>query len=306
MAPLRATAASDSTSLIYFSAGWRSIDSAPQNVVQLGAMYRCGSSWCADQEDFEGHRNLPREPVAARHEMQAPGGKKQGCIDEPLTTIRGSLALQQPATVTATETGMHWQIGEREYEWRRDASPAGGWLLESIKVRGALIRFAQPVGYAYEADLSTSPVRSLDELEGYFDGEIQHKDMTTGVLSDWLHKASSIDVSKFRSSATGSPVIGFVAPGRPEVERRFGRPTWVQHSMLLLAPLSSKLRYVLHEYGHDFNGNGCFDEPGHNKLLLPVRNQQRVQALLYIEYTPDPRDGVPMISIGRYSRRISR
>jgi hypothetical protein len=45
---------------------------------------------------------------------------------------------------------------------------------------------------------------------------------------------------------------------------------------------------------------GCFDEFGHNKLLLPVLHGGAVSAFVFIEYSPDTRDGVPMISVGRY------
>ena len=63
-----------------------------------------------------------------------------------------------------------------------------------------------------------------------------------------------------------------------------------------------RLRYYNHEYGHDFNANGCFDEFGHNKLMLPILRNSAVIAFLFIEYTPDKLDGVPMLSVGRYFR----
>jgi len=161
----------------------------------------------------------------------------------------------------------------------------------------------QPVGFAYESeDLTGRQIRSADFI-AYFDGQIAHKNMLMGVLDEWFQKRSIIDLRKFRSSSA-SPVMGFDQPGLPDVVRKYNKPMmWVHNSVLPPQVISGRLNYIHHEYGHDFNTNGCFDEFGHNKLLLPVLHGGLISALVYIEYTPDPRDGVPMISVGRYFRK---
>jgi hypothetical protein len=127
--------------------------------------------------------------------------------------------------------------------------------------------------------------------------------MLMGVMDEWFQKQSSLDFRKFRTFSS-SQVMGFDQPARSEVVRKYNKPMmWVQHSVLPSQASAGRLNYLLHEYGHDFNANGCFDEFGHNKLLLPVLHGGAIAAFVYIEYSPDTRDGVPMISVGRYFRR---
>lgn len=300
-AAAQASPATERASIFYFAAGWRD-EAKAENVVELGAVYACATGWCADLETFSGHANLPLQPLPERHEMHTPEGKRR-CADGPLNTVQGSRARHRSAKVSVTEGGLRWEIDGRAYEWLRDTSPAGGFVLNTIDKPGGATPLDQTVGFAYEADESASRQSSLSELNGAFDGEIQHKDALAAVSDAWKPKGSSLDFRKFMQSTTGSAVRGYAAPGHPDVERRIGKRLWVQHSLLLLAPQSPTLRYVLHDYGHDFDGDSCFDEQGHNKLMLPVRSRQQTRALVYIEYTQDKRDGVPMISVGRYFRR---
>src|SRR5262245_57010967 len=74
--------------VLYFSVGWRVNEPLPQNVLQLGIVFRCGVAWCFEYEEFPGKDNLPRAPLPYRHEMVAPYGKNR-CTDEYLTTIHG-------------------------------------------------------------------------------------------------------------------------------------------------------------------------------------------------------------------------
>ena len=98
--------------------------------------------------------------------------------------------------------------------------------------------------------------------------------------------------------------MGFDQPALPEIVRKYNKPMmWAHHSVLPPHANVRRLNYLLHEYGHAFNPNGCFDEFGHNNLLLPVHHGGAVSGFVYIEYSPDKRDGVPMISVGRYFRK---
>jgi len=106
-----------------------------------------------------------------------------------------------------------------------------------------------------------------------------------------LQKQSSLNFRKFSSSSV-ILLMGWYQPGLPEVVHDYNKPMmWVHHSVLTPEAISGRLNYILHEYGHDFNANGCFDEFGHNKLLLPVLHHDLLSALVYIEYTLDTRDG---------------
>jgi hypothetical protein len=255
-----------------------------------------------EYEEFSGKDNLPRSPLPYNHEMAAPYGTHR-CADEHLTTIHGVIHSDLPAQVTGNERAFILRTGGYEYTWERDASPAGGFLLVSARGSSNEGVFEQPVGFAYESeDLGERQIQPGD-LIANFDGQIAHKNMLMGDTDDWMQKPSTIDFYKFRPSSS-SPVMGFDQPALPEVVRKYKKPMmWVHHSLLTPQANSGRLNYLLHEYGHDFNTNGCFDEFGHNKLLLPVLHRGLISALVYIEYTPDTRDGVPMISVGRYFRK---
>ena len=255
-----------------------------------------------EYEEFPGKDNLPRTPLPYRHEMAASYGNHL-CADEHITTIHGATHSDLPARITDNERGFVLLAGRYEYTWVRDTSPAGGFLLVDVRGSDNDLMFEQPVGFAYESEEQGGRQIRPGDLSVYFDGQIAHKNTHMGVMDDWSQKQSSLDFRKFRSSSI-SPVMGFDHPGLPDVVRRYNKPMmWVHHSVLTPQANSGRLNYILHEYGHDFNANGCFDEFGHNKLLLPVLHGGAVSALVYIEYSPDKRDGVPMISVGRYFRK---
>jgi len=288
--------------VLYFSAGWRVSQPAPQNVLQLGAVFRCGVDWCMEYEEFYGKDNLPRSPLSYRHEMDAPYGTGR-CTNEQVTTIHGVIHNDVPVQVIDERRGFVLRAGVYEYTWERDTSPAGGFVLVNARETGSDGAFEQPVGFAYESeDQRGWQIRPAD-LSGHFGGQIAHKDMLMGAMDDWSKKESSIDFRKFTSSST-QPLMGWDIPALPDVVKKYKKPMmWVHHSVLTPQADSGRLHYILHEYGHDFNANGCFDEFGHNKLLLPVFHSDLISAFVYIEYNPDPRDGVPMISVGRYYRK---
>jgi hypothetical protein len=288
--------------VLYFAAGWRVNEPSLQNVLQLGIAFRCGTTWCIEYEEFPGKDNLPRTPLPYRHEMAAPYGNHR-CTDEHLTTIHGVIHSDLPAQLIDNERGFVVRAGLYEYIWERDTSPAGGFVLVKAGGTGSDVAFEQPVGFAYESEDMTGRQIRPGDLITYFDGQIAHKTMLMGIMDDWSQKQSSLDFRKFSSSSV-IPLMGLDLPGQPDVVRKYNKPMmWVHHSVLTPQATSGRLNYILHEYGHDFNVNGCFDEFGHNKLLLPVLHVGLISALVYIEYSPNPREGMPMISVGRYFRR---
>ncbi len=287
---------------LYFSAGWRVSEPLPLNMLQLGIVFRCGAAWCMEYEEYSGKDNLPRSPLPYSHEMIAPYGNHR-CTDEHLTTINGGAHSDLPARIIDNDRGFVLVIDRYEYTWERDTSPAGGFVLVNVRGSDNEVAFEQPVGFAYESEDQMGRQIRPSDLNGYFDGQIAHKNTLMGVMDEWSKKQSSLDFRKFRISSS-SPVMGFDQPGLPDVVRKYNKPMmWVHHSVLPPQANVGRLNYLLHEYGHDFNANGCFDEFGHNKLLLPVLQGGVISALVYIEYSPDKRDGVPMISVGRYFRK---
>lgn len=301
LAPALAPAAAAALPLAYcFSAGWRSGGAQGHTWVALGVVYRGDDGWCAEIEAFSGRANLPLVPLSERHAMHTPSGQQQ-CFDGPIKTVNGMRTEERGVGVSIDADGLRWRLGGRAFEWRRDA--LGGFVLAELGDPGTADGAVdQAVGFAYEADEFSSAFGSPQDL-GAFDGEIQHKNANSTAGAPWEHKRSTMDFARFAHVRPGSAVRNFAVPGQAHVVARYGKPMWVQHGLLLLPPASPRLRWLLHEYGHDFNHNGCFDEQGHNKLMLPVLQRGQVEALVYVEYTPDPRDGVPMVSVGRYFKR---
>ncbi|MBI5315648.1 MAG: hypothetical protein HZB34_06735 [Nitrospirae bacterium] len=254
-----------------------------------------------EYEEFLGKDNLPRAPLTFRHEMDAPYGAHR-CTNEQITTIHGIIHSGVPALVIDEERGLVIRAGIYEYTWDRDTSPAGGFVLVKARDTGSDVPFKQPVGFAYESEDHTGRQIRPGDLSTYFDGEVAHKNMLMGVMDEWSQKQSSLNLQKFKTASISS-VMALDLPALPGVALKYRKPMmWVHHSVLTPQANSGRLNYILHEYGHDFNANGCFDEFGHNKLLLPVLRGGVISALVYIEYSPDTRDGVPMISVGRYFR----
>lgn len=286
---------------IKYAVGWRINDPSPQNVLQLGIIFRCGADWCVEFEEFPGKDNLPRMPLPYRHEMVAPYGKHR-CSDGYFTTVHGKVYTDVRARLVHADRRLSVGTERYEYTWERDTSPAGGYVLVKARDIGSDVAFDQVVGFAYESEDQMGRQIRLGDLNAYFNGEIAHKNTRMDVKDDWSQKQSTIDFRKFRYSHD-SQLMEYDLPGLPDVVRRFNKPVWVHHSVLAAPAVSARLSYILHEYGHDSNANGCFDEFGHNKLLLPVSHGGLISALIYIEYTHDKLDGVPMMSVGRYFRR---
>lgn len=298
----RAAALEPDTKAFSFAVGWRTIAGQPENEVQLGVIYRCQSDWCASVESFSGKENYSRRPIGLRHQMVAPY-PRLNCNDEYLTTVEGVASVTNQVTVEQGDKALTLTIGTYTYSWTQDHSTKGSYFLAGVKNLRTGGSLEQAVGYAYQGSGSASELTGIEQLGGFFSGEIDHKDTLAGVSAEWKHTATSIDVRKFRRYSDRADVASYSQPGHPDVLKRMRFPIWVHNSLAILPMRGEGLRYVLHEYGHDFNGNGCFDEFGHNKLMLPVQRDGNTIALVFVEYTPDNLDGVPMLSVGRYFQK---
>ena len=287
--------------MIYFSTGWRVNEGVPQNVLQLGTLYRCQTGWCAEVEEFDGNRNIDRQTLPFRHHMRAPY-RSSSCNDGLLTVIHGNRTTIHDAIVNELGATLTVQAGPYTYVWQRDNSPSDGFVLMSGQRTESKANFAQPVGFAYKSDDAT--FTSFDQLQFYaaYDGNIAHKNMLKRVQDEWETSNSSLMFNRF-TKEQGSPVYGYTTKGLESVNMKYGKEMYAQNSILPPIDNGQRLRYFLHEYGHDFNRNGCFDDLGHNKMMLPVLQQGLVVAFVYVEYTYDPKDSIPMLSVGRYQRR---
>jgi len=282
----------------YFAVGYR-IESVPaQNILQLGVVEPCADAWCLRIRRYEGVKNLPRIRTTFQHHMKAPF-RSPRCMDEWITTIDGEQQGPIQGSVNPTQEGWEFVGGGFRYVWGNDPKLPGANILKNISDPIFPSATDQVVGFAFHSRSARGKTIVQKDLMYRFDGYIYHKNTLKSVVDNWEGKTSSFDFSKFSASEDGK-VLYLTQPGNREVVARKGKELWVQHSVVLQRGADDLLP-VLHEYGHDFNMNGCFDEFGHNKLMLPIVNENGgIYAFVYVEYSPDKLDGVPMISVGRY------
>jgi hypothetical protein len=67
--------------------------------------------------------------------------------------------------------------------------------------------------------------------------------------------------------------------------------------LLNYAPWSRNLMYV--NGGHDFNMNGCYEESGHQLMILADRGAEGVGRAVVLEYSAES-DGWPLLGVGFY------
>jgi hypothetical protein len=273
----------------------------PENVLVLGSIYPCPPGWCAIVEEFPGHLNLHRQQLDYRHGMKQNSHAKN-CTDEFLTTIHGA-ELPAKLKVDGDETII--ETGGYRYVWRKDQVVKTGFLLSDVVVTAPIaVPYSQPVGFLFASDDARDIRFERGQFNAYFEGNLAHKNMLKGVQDDWELSRTSLDFRKFSVATALSPVLGLTQSGLPDVLKRYKKPFEAHHSILPPQGESrDHLRFFNHEYGHDFNANGCFDDFGHNKMMLPIVSNNLISAFVFVEYTYDKKDGVPMLSVGRYFRK---
>lgn len=290
--------ANDQSQVITYSAGYRIVGANAHNVVELGIITSCGQALCMKYARYDGEKNIPRVPTEYRHAMRAPF-RSPKCHDELIATIIPSEAGEAKVKFNPESDGFSIETDLFNFRWRADPKLTDAYVLAEITQSDNVSRFDQVEGFAFTSHTQVIGSIKATQLAAHFNGEIYHKDTLMGVADDWKFSSSSIDFRHFTVSDTGE-VLMMSQPGHPDVIKRVGKPLWVQNS-IILARGQSPIAPLVQEYGHDFNMNGCFDEFGHNKLLLPIGGEANaIRAFVYIEYSPDKFDGVPMISIGRY------
>jgi hypothetical protein len=282
--------------LFTFAAGYRIDAPSPRNFVEYGVIGKCGNEWCMSVERYDSSKLLSRVPTKYLHEMDAPYGGA-GCLNGPVSRVRFDVVEAEKAQVRQDADGISVETKNFHYRWSIDATASNGYKLVEAVAGG--VRLEQVVGFAFASGHALSGDISPTQLAWKYKGEIYAKTAFTGVAGEWDFKPSIIDFRRFRSTENGA-ILSLTEPGMPAIVKKYGGPMWVHHSIVLSRARKS-IAPLIEEYGHDFNRDGCFNESGHNKLMLPV-GDENVTALVYIEYTADNERGFPMMSVGRYYR----
>ncbi|HJU70325.1 MAG TPA: hypothetical protein VJ603_00605 [Paucimonas sp.] len=283
-----------------FAAGYRSNSANPHNLVEFGVLKNCGKSWCIKIERFDGAKELPRVRTDYKHEMHAPY-RVPSCQDDPITTIKPDQSVDDNVNVQPDTNGFSILTKAFHYHWIIDTKLADGYLLADITPLNGSDKIDQIVGFAFASNFEMKGDVAKTQLMSLYKGEIYHKTALTGVSGEWKFAPSSIDFRRFNETDNGHVLILSQA-GDSSIVKKYGKPMWVQNS-IVLARSNDTIAPLTQEYGHDFNMDGCFNESGHNKLMLPISDgENNVRALIYVEYTPDNIRGFPMLSVGRYYR----
>lgn len=290
----------DLPNVLTFAAGYRLDSPSPRNFVEYGVIRKCGDTWCMNVERYDSAKLLPRAPTKYIHEMNAPyGGTK--CLNGPISRPSKDVVEEETPRINREPDGISVETRNFRYRWAADASAPGGYKLVGIAQRAGGTQLEQTVGFAFASDSPVEENIMPVQVAWKYKGEIYAKTMFTGVSGEWAFKPSIIDFRRFRITENGS-VLALTEPGQPAVVKKYGGPMWV-HNSIILARQRGVIAPVLEEYGHDFNRDGCFNESGHNKMMLPVAGgDSSVRAFVYIEYTADIERGFPMMSVGRYYR----
>lgn len=280
-----------------FATGYKLDAPAPHNIVELGVIKPCGDAMCLDIERYDSAKMLPRIPTKFKHEMHAPYGGAT-CFDGPVETVRGT-AEHEKVYLHGGASGFSVVTHRYLYRWTIDDKAPGGYRIAEITPAGSSSALPQAVGFGFASASELKGDLTQAQLASYYKGEIYHKIAATGAEGDWTYAPSTIDFRVYKHGENGDVLIQS-RPGDPSINKKYGRPMWVQ-STVVLARGEGTIAPLIQEYGHDFNMDGCFDEAGHDKRMLPV-GDENVRALVYIEYNADFERGFPILSVGRYYR----
>jgi hypothetical protein len=285
--------------VLTFAVGYRIDSPTPRNIVEYGVVKACGNALCLTRQQFDSSKMLPLVPTKHHHHMQAPYGQG-ACTNGPVMTVEpdtmdsGTVKVYRNADVLVVEAKNF------RYRWAPDSQVKAGYRLQeaSLPTGGAL---AQGVGFAFSSDKQIEGDLKKADINVRYNGEIFHKSALTKASGEWEFSPSSIDYRKFDEAESGEVLVQSI-PGMESVVKKYGKPMWVDRTVVLQRSAGT-ISPVIEEYGHDFNMDGCFNESGHNKMMLPVgESDGSVRAFVYIEYTSDNMRGFPMLSVGRYYR----
>lgn len=295
-----AVAAPALPAVLTFSAGYQTGGDKPGNVVELGVVYRCGSGTCMDTRRFDSARLLPRSFTPYRHRMQAPY-RRPDCRDGQVGVVEPDRRDHEEVRLVEEENGFAVVTPTARYRWIADSAVADGYSLSAVVRHEQGVPLQQVVGFAFQSARVSTGDLDRSQLAPRYRGEIHLKTAEMGALQPWRHRSSTMNFRLFDAAADG-PLLHLSQPGTAAVVQKYGKQMWVHHTVVL-ARSDDPVAPVLHEYGHDFDMDGCFNEQGHNKFMLPVADPAgQVSAFVYVEYTSDLRRGFPMLSVGRYYR----
>jgi hypothetical protein len=280
-----------------FAVGYGTLSQSMNNYVLIGDYKFKDKSFTAEYKEFDANADLKPKKAGFHHtKLEAPYGKR-ACEDKVIDIPSESAERSFRGTWQVDGKILKLVIDTQTYEWEAEDGDEGGYKLRKIRDNIAKRDLPLAVGFAYLSKSQNSPAR-LDKQNflPYYRGDIYHKNNNAIAKSSWDFKASGLKVSAFSESDNGD-VLNYSSLGSAE-----NKGAWVGNS-LLLNHNEKSVHTIYQDLGHDFNKNGCYDEYGHNKILLAAYTDASliVRNMVYIEYSY-AYDGFPLLSVGRYYR----
>lgn len=280
-----------------FAVGHGTLDKLMNNYVLVGDYVFNEQSLLAEYKEFDANADLKPKKAAFRHNLEAPYGKR-ACEDKMIDMPSESANRSIKGAWQVNGKILKLTINKKTYEWEAEDGSDGGYKLRGIRDDAASQNLPLAVGFAYLSSDANAPAKlKKDNFLKYYRGDIYHKNNFAIAKTDWEFKPSGLKVSGFLESNGGS-VLSYSAVGTAE-----NKGAWVGNGMLLNYDEKSS-HAIYQDLGHDFNRNGCYDEFGHNKVILAAYNDDIplvIRGMVYIEYSYTF-DGFPMLSVGRYYR----
>jgi hypothetical protein len=281
---------------LIFAAGYGTLGQAMNNHVLIGNYTFSAQSFAAEYKEFDANADLKPKKAAFHHDLETPFGK-HACEDKLFDIPAESATRSVKGTWQSDGKKLSLIINAQTYEWEMDEGGDISYKLRSIRDNTTNQDLPLSVGFAYVSNGQSVPAKlRKDNFLPYYRGDIYHKNNNTVAKTPWEFKPSGLKVSVFSESNNGD----FLSYSSVDAEG--GKNGWVGNGILLNYDNKSSST-IYQDLGHDFNKNGCYDEFGHNKVILAAFNFNStvIYNMVYIEYSY-AFDGFPMISIGRYYR----
>ncbi|WP_447985811.1 hypothetical protein [Nitrospira sp. Nam74] len=278
-----------------FAVGYGTLDQDMNNYVLIGNYAFSNESVVAEYKEFDANANSKPTKTALRHDMRAPYGGT-ACQNKLIDIPTESAQRFVKGTWSSDSRTLSITLGALTYEWTAENGAEGGYELSRIKDNVLDVELPLAVGYGYA---SASPNKSItlrkENFFPYYYGDYFHKDNNSVAKTPWKAMPTGLKIAVFVERENGN-VLSYVSPSQSQ-------PTWVQNSILLNQ--DSKSGFILNQdLGHDFNKNGCYDEYGHNRIILGANDSDDsfLYHMVIIEYSY-AFDGFPMLSVGRFHNR---
>lgn len=279
-----------------FAVGYGTPGQSMNNYVLIGDYTFNEQSFVAEYKKFDANADLKPKKAALHHKLEALYGK-HACEDKIIDIPSESAERSVKGTWQIDGKILKLTIDTQTYEWEAEDGGESGYKLRSIRDNAINQDLPLAVGFAYLSKNQNTPAKlKKDNFLPYYRGDIYHKNNNAIAKTPWEFKPSGLKVSAFSESNNGN-VLSYSSVGSVG-----NKGAWVGNSILLNH--NKKSSYTIYQdLGHDFNKNGCFDEFGHNKIILAAFNDASmiIRNMVYIEYSYTF-DGFPMISVGRYYR----